>query len=84
MWFSNRRAKWRRQQRMSFLQTSRQMLLRFPVLPVPQEIGEIRGNAGRMSPCITSRELSPVSSSVTSSISIGGSSSAFDKVEHSP
>lgn len=84
VWFSNRRAKWRRQQRMSFLQTSRQMLLRFPVLSVPQEVGEIRGNAGRITPNITSRELSPVSSSVTSSISIGGSSSAFDKVAPSP
>ncbi|XP_053381509.1 paired box protein Pax-6-like [Mercenaria mercenaria] len=84
VWFSNRRAKWRRQQRMSFLQTSRQMLLRFPVLPVPQEIDDMRRNSGRISPCMTSRDLSPVSSTMTSPISIGGSSSAFDKVEQSP
>ncbi|KAL4219430.1 Paired box protein Pax-3 [Mactra antiquata] len=76
VWFSNRRAKWRRQQRMNILQTSRQMLLRFPVLPLP-EVDELRMNSENIS---RNLRVSPV----LSPFSMGSPSSAFAKVEQSP
>ncbi|XP_052787978.1 paired box protein Pax-6-like [Mya arenaria] len=73
VWFSNRRAKWRRQQRVSFLQTSRQMIMQLPLLPLPRKHVVCMDTS-------TSR-TSPIASSMTSSLALGSSSSAFDRLE---